>query len=305
MDSVRGADRARDDHLVHALARRDPRAPVRLLRRALALVGGRPGRFLELDRRAVRDRIRDPARARARPRLDARRRVVPGRRGSAIPSTSSATGIPPGSSIRHASELPRARRVDVGRAGRGDRRDRRRAARARRGPRRPRRRVHAEHPRDGRGVPRGAARSARSGRRPPPSSASAASSTASPRSSRRCCSPSTATATAGATSTSATALREIAAGIPSLERVVAFGYLSGDRVAGPGSLGAGAERRSSLSRCRSTTRSGCSTAPARPGCRSRSSTATAGSCSSISRRATCTSMPRPATGCSGSRRPAG
>ena len=54
-------------------------------------------------------------------------------------------------------------------------------------------------------------------------------------------------------------------------------------------LGAGLPRASRAaarsSSCRSSTRSGCSTAPARPACRSRSSTARAASCSSSSRRA--------------------
>ena len=62
---------------------------------------------------------------------------------------------------------------------------------------------------------------------------------------------------------------------------------------------------STSTRCRSTTRSGCSTAPARPACRRRSSTARAGSCSSTSRRCTCTSTRTRATASSGSRRPAG
>ena len=105
--------------------------------------------------------------------------------------------------IRHASELRAARRDDVGRAARADRAHPGRPARARRRPRRPRRRLHAEHPRDDRGVPRRRRGSARSGRAARRTSARARSSTASRRSSRRSCSRSTATATAGATTTAA------------------------------------------------------------------------------------------------------
>ena len=55
--------------------------------------------------------------------------------------------------IRHASELRPPRLVDLGTAARRDRGDRRRAARLRRGRGRPGGRLHAEHPRDGGGVP--------------------------------------------------------------------------------------------------------------------------------------------------------
>ena len=59
------------------------------------------------------------------------------------------------------------------------------------------------------------------------------------------------------------------------------------------------------SRCRSTTRSTCSTARARPGCRRRSCTATAASSSSTSRCSRCTTTSAPATASSGSPPPAG
>ena len=55
--------------------------------------------------------------------------------------------------ILHASELPRARRVDLGRAARADGGDPRRARGARGRPGRPRRRLPAEHPRDDRRLP--------------------------------------------------------------------------------------------------------------------------------------------------------
>ena len=96
----------------------------------------------------------------------------------------------------HASELrPLAEttwaelRAQTAAVAAGLRRPRRRA-------RRPGRRLPAEHPRGGHRLPRLRVASARSGRPARPTSACAPSSTASPRSSRRCCSPSTATATA-------------------------------------------------------------------------------------------------------------
>ncbi len=73
----------------------------------------------------------------------------------------------------------------------------------------------------------------------------------------------------------------------------------------PAATGSCPPPSSSSPSCRSTTRSGCSTAPARPACRRRSSTARAGSCSSTSRSSACTSTRGPATASSGSRRPAG
>ncbi len=64
-------------------------------------------------------------------------------------------------------------------------------------------------------------------------------------------------------------------------------------------------RRWSSSRCRSTTRCGCSTPPAPPGCPRASCTATAGSCWSTSRRCGCRWTSGRASGSSGSPPPAG
>ena len=144
-------------------------------------------------------------------------------------------------------ELRRPDRPHPGRAGRG-----------RRGPRRPRRRLPAQHPRDrrgaaGRGEPRRDLVQLRARVR-----GHSRSSTASRRSSPRCCSPSTATATAGATSTAARWCSELAAAIPSLEHGVHAavprrrgGQLGRARSALPGS--------SRSSRCPSTIRCGCCT----------------------------------------------
>ena len=66
--------------------------------------------------------------------------------------------------------------------------------------------------------------SARSGRAAPPSSARAAWWTGSGRSSPPCCSPSRATATAARTSTAATQVAEIRAGLPTLRHVVHVPY---------------------------------------------------------------------------------
>ena len=86
--------------------------------------------------------------------------------------------------------------------------------------------LHAEHPRDGRGVPRDARRWARRlVVRARPTSARARSSTASRRSSRRCCWPSTATATAARTSTAARRSRAARADRRRCEHVVLLGYL--------------------------------------------------------------------------------
>ena len=88
---------------------------------------------------------------------------------------------------------------------------------------------------------------------------------------------------------------DVAAQIPSLERIVVVPYLSASpelsdlaerpKVADADDLGTarGARRRapsSASSASPSTTRSGSSTPPARPACRRRSSRATAASCSS-------------------------
>ena len=125
------------------------------------------------------------------------------------------------------------------------------------------------------------------------------SSTASRRWSRRCCSPSTGTATARRTSTSATRSprsrrRCRRSSTPCTSATSASGQDDLDRVA----------RRVRAARvrprCRSTTRSTCSTARAPPGCPRRSCTATAGSRSSTRRRCASTTTSARATGSRGS-----
>ena len=94
----------------------------------------------------------------------------------------------------------------------------------------------------------------------------------------------------------------IARGAPAIEHVVPIGYP--DRRTATGTSSAATSRWSST-RCRSTTRSTCSTPPARPACPSRSCTGTAASCSSTSRCSRCTTTSAPATASSGSPRRAG
>ncbi len=143
-----------NDHALPALAAERARADLRRLRSAVAVVGRRPRGVLGFDRRVLRRPLRGSRRAGARPARDAGRGVVPGRaaelRRAHLPRQDPTTDV----ALRFASELRDARLVDVGRAARADGGDRRRAASARRRRGRPRGRVHAEHPRDGRGVPR-------------------------------------------------------------------------------------------------------------------------------------------------------
>ncbi len=183
---------------------------------AFARAQGIEGGYDELWRWSV-DRRRallgSPSGTTSRSRASAARRVLtshemPGAKWFPGTSVSYAEHIFRGTdddavAIRHASELPRAGRDDLGRAARRDRRIRAGLIALRRRPGRPRRRLPAEHPRDDRRLPAPAPRSAPSGPRPRRSSAPAASSTASRRSSRRSCSRSTATATAARTSTAA------------------------------------------------------------------------------------------------------
>ena len=89
--------------------------------------------------------------------------------------------------IRHASELRDARGVDVGRAARADRPHRRRPEGDGRRARGPRRRLHAEHPRDDRRLPRHREPRRRLVELLAGLRGALASSTASRRSSRRCC----------------------------------------------------------------------------------------------------------------------
>ena len=257
-------------------------------------------------------------------RDDAGRGVVPGRAADPTPSTSSATATTPRSAIRHASELRGLVRADLGRAARADRPDRRRPARAGRRPGRPRRRLHAEHPRDDRGVPRlrvdrrglvellaGLRRAL--GRRPLRADRAEGAARGRRLPLRR---PRLRPARRGrrARARDAVARARRGAAVPgprwrhAARRPSALRLptrRAGQGVASPTSSRAARAGRSSSSSCRSTTRSGSSTRRARPGCRRRSSRATAGSCSSTSRSSTCTSTRSPATASSGSRRPAG
>ena len=131
------------------------------------------------------------------------------------------------------------------------------------------------------------------------------------RSSRRCCSPSRATATAAAT---IVARDEVASDPRRLSR--ACGRRSSCRTPTPSAAAAGAIAPGSELVAepgalefepgrRPTIRSTCCTRRARPGCRSRSCTATAASCSSISRCSGCTPTSGRPTASSGSPRPAG
>ena len=97
---------------------------------------------------------------------------------------------------------------------------------------------------------------------------------------------STATATAARTSTARPSWREIRAELPSVEHTVLLGYLDADAeldgaISWHELLAQGSGRGADASsRCRSTTRCGCSTPPARPACPRRSCRATAASWSS-------------------------
>ena len=141
-------------------------------------------------------------RARARTARDAGRASGSRGRGCPTPSTSSAAAT----TTRWPSATPAS--CASCRSGRGAScASRPRASPpgcgAGRRPGRPRRRLHAQHPRDDRGLPGHRLDRRACGRARRPSSARARWSTASRRSSPRCCSPSTATATAGATTTAA------------------------------------------------------------------------------------------------------
>ena len=121
----------------------------------------------------------------------------------------------------------------------------------------------------------------RSGRPARRTSGPARCTTGSPRSSRRCCWPWTATATAASGSTSARTVAALRGQLPTVHTTVLVGYLDPDAsldgtvpwaefTANPG--------RWSSSRCRSTIRCGCCTRRAPPGCPRGSCTGTAGSC---------------------------
>ena len=268
------AGRAGADDRVHALARGRARPALRRLRRALALVGRRPGGLLGLDLGLLR---RAGRRRRLRPVLASRE--MPGaewfagtqpqlRRARLRGKDDAETGDP--ARLRAA----RARRAQLGRAARPGRRGRRRPARARGRARRPRRRLPAEHPRGDRRLPRHRlarrrlvellARLRPGQRR----------STASPRSSPRSSSPSTATATAARTSTAARRSPRCRRRCRACERTVVLPYLDPDpdlsalrrrRPAGTSCSPPARAPSSASSASPSTTRSGSSTPPARPG----------------------------------------
>ena len=185
---------------------------------AAPLVGRRPRRVLVGDLRSSSAvRFAHPAERGARPARDAGRGVVPRRdaelrraRASALDDRRDADEV----AVLAYSQTRDRHRADLGRAARPGRPGPGRAAAARRRPRRPgRRRTCRTSPRrwSRSWPPRAWARSGRAARR---SSAPAAWSTGSARSSRRCCWPSPATATAPRTSTAATEVAEIRAGLP-------------------------------------------------------------------------------------------
>ena len=271
--------------------------------RAVALVGGRARGLLGGDLGVLRRARLEAVRARARLARDAGRELVRGRGAQLRREPArrargrSATRV----AVLHASELRELDTLTWGELrGAGGRR-RRRAARARRGPRRPRGRLHAEHPRDADRVPRdgehrgdlverrarvrraqrdrplradraeGAARR----RRLPPRRQGLRPHARCSRASSPSCRPSSTSSRCPTSRTRGSQLGGLARRAPAsdLERSC--------------SSAARAPRRAS-SRCRSTTRCGCSTPPAPPACRRRSCRATAGSCSSSSRSA-CTS----------------
>jgi len=130
--------------------------------------------------------------------------------------------------------------------------------------------LYAQYSRDGRGVP-SAVRLARRGSGPRPAPEVSVSGSVVDRflagSSRRCCWPSTAYRYGGKDFDKREAVREIAAGIPSLERVVTFGLPGTASGWGHRLRERGMEAPRVRGGCRSTTRCGCSTAPAPPGCR--------------------------------------
>ena len=244
------------------------------------MVGRRARGVLGLDRGVLRASASSvAATARAGRDDDAGGEWFPGARLSYAEHIFARQGSRRASRSQHALRAARARRLDAGRELRErDGRDRRRAARLGRRRRRPRGRLHAEHPRDGRGVPR-----LRVDRRdlvigaPEFGARSVVDRFAQ-------IEPKVLLAIDGyryggqATSTAARSSSEIAAALP---------VARARRDASATSTGAAGSRASSALRpplssssCRSTIRSGCSTAPARPACRSRSSTARAGSCSS-------------------------
>ena len=268
------------------------------LRRALAVVGRRARGVLGLDLGVLRRRGERAVRARARERARCPAPSGSQVRGSATPSTSSATAT----TTTSRSATPRSCVRSA--TGRGASCGRTPAPSPQRCAKRASWQATASPPTSRtsprRSPPSSAARaSARSGRAARRSSASAASSTASRRSSRRCCSTVDGYRYGGKDFDRSDDDRGARA------RAADGRVGRSSSRTWPAATGSCPPPSSSSRSCRSTTRSGCSTAPARPACRRRSSTARAGSCSSTSRSSASTSTRAPATASSGSRRPAG
>ena len=200
LDATRRCPNEQPARPVPVVLRAAHRARVRRLRRAVAVVGRGPGGVLGCRVGLLRGARPAPYERVLGEREMPGARWFPGAR-STTPSTRCA---PADRAARRRRDRRGGRRAAPGSSSPGPssptrwrRAGRPAAPRRRRG--RPRRRLPAEHPRDGRRVPRRRPASARSGRRARRSSARRPSSTASARSSRRCCSPSTATATASGT----------------------------------------------------------------------------------------------------------
>ncbi len=228
-------------------------------------------------------------------------------RGSTSPSTSSARDEDADTvaivSHSQTRELERAHVRRVPRAGRACARGTP-AARRRAG--RPRRRLHAEHPRDGRRVRRDGeprrglgelrARARRAQRDRPPRAARADGPARGRR--LRLPRPLDRPPRRGRDDPRRPAHAAHVVHVPYGEHELA-GRAAVGRAAGRG------RRRSSSCRWRSTTRSSCSSRPARRAGRRPSCTATAASCSSTSRRTRSAGISSPAAVCCGSRRPPG
>ena len=117
------------------------------------MVDHRPRGLLGIDLGVLRDRRERPVRARARQPDDAGRGVVPGLQAVVRRAHLSRQARRRRCDRARVGDAA-ARRAALGRVARADGAHRRRPARERRHARRPRGRLHAEHPRDDRGVSR-------------------------------------------------------------------------------------------------------------------------------------------------------
>ena len=211
LGAQRRGDRAHDDDRVCAVVAEGARTALRRLRRPLAVVGRRHRGVLGLDLGLLRRRRQRPYK-----RVLGRREMpgaewFPGARLTYAEHIFRAATTRPSRSIHGPRPGTAARSPGASCASRSP--DRAPACASWASGRRPRRRLHAEHPRDDRRVPRH-----REHRRDwsccSPDFGIRAWSTASRRSSRRCSSRSTATATAARTSTAATPSRELQGELP-------------------------------------------------------------------------------------------